>query len=518
MSQQTPTAEPMTAAMADGLLHGFDVADETAKEFLTTILISGQAPPAEVEKLLRLSLMRGIEEWDMLIECATAIRKRALVVPGSIKSHETSLLPFLGQILAGRAAYGSLDSGVKDKGEPSTKRTAKRRNKTTKGSETKPSGSVSHYWAEPGEDDGIKAISHQSMGNVAGPGCGQHVDETPEVVLHKIPLLDGDGQESNIPATNPQKRAQRSLFFDTPTPKKGQGATSQTSATTSQHKTRRPARGTVSGLPIPPLSAPHFGLIQEEMASDPFRLLVAITFLIRTSGKLAIPIFRELMNRFPTPEALAAADPAEIISLIHPLGLSAVRCAKIQKYARMWIERPPDKSRRYVVKNYPRPGDGAHVRGGQEFGPEPEGGDGRIEGGDGLPADAVAEARRMALGCAWEIGFLTQGRYALDSWRIFCRDVLLGRAEDWMGKGSHPEFQPEWMRVLPEDKELRACLRWMWMREGWEWDPLTGEREVLREELRKAVDEGRVGYDDHGCLVIVEQLSGGHTTNPEEGR
>jgi hypothetical protein len=76
--------------------------------------------------------------------------------------------------------------------------------------------------------------------------------------------------------------------------------------------------------------------------------------------------------------------------------------------------------------------------------------------------DAVADARERAIGSAWEIGHLTQGPYALDSWRIFCRDVLLGRSEHWTGKGSEPGFQPEWMRVLPRDKELRACLRWMW--------------------------------------------------------
>ncbi|AEO65823.1 uncharacterized protein THITE_37268, partial [Thermothielavioides terrestris NRRL 8126] len=242
----------------------------------------------------------------------------------------------------------------------------------------------------------------------------------------------------------------------------------------------RPPRGTVSSLPIPPLSADRFGLIQEELADDPFRLLVAVTFLIRTAGKTAIPVFRQLMERFPTPEALAGADPAEIISLIRPLGLSAVRCAAIQKYARLWLERPPTREVRYGVKNYPRPGDGWYVRAGEEFGPE----------------DSPA---------AWEIGHLTQGPYALDSWRIFCRDVLLCRSEHWTGKGSAPGFQPEWMRVLPADKELRACLRWMWMREGWEWDPLTGEREPLREDLRRAVDEGNVGYDDSGNLVILNQ-------------
>ena len=71
------------------------------------------------------------------------------------------------------------------------------------------------------------------------------------------------------------------------------------------------------------------------------------------------------------------------------------------------------------------------------------------------------------------------------------------------GKGREAEFQPEWMRVKPADKELRACLRWMWMREGWEWDPVTGERTVLREEMRRAVNEGMVEYDDTGALRIL---------------
>lgn len=105
---------------------------------------------------------------------------------------------------------------------------------------------------------------------------------------------------------------------------------------------------------------------------------------------------------------------------------------------------------------------------------------------------------------AWEIGHLTQGPYAIDSWRIFCRDALLGKALDWKGTGREAEFQPEWMRVMPQDKELRAYLRWMWMKEGWQWDAVSGERIVLREEMRAAVAEGRVAYNDDGELVIVE--------------
>ena len=66
-----------------------------------------------------------------------------------------------------------------------------------------------------------------------------------------------------------------------------------------------------------------------------------------------------------------------------------------------------------------------------------------------------------------------------------------------------PTFQPEWMRVLPEDKELRAYLRWLWMQEGWDWDPRTGEREVLPPALYRAVQEGRVRWDVCGRLEIL---------------
>lgn len=252
-------------------------------------------------------------------------------------------------------------------------------------------------------------------------------------------------------------------------------------------KSLRPPKGTVSALPFPTLSAQRFGLVQEELADDPFRLLIAVTFLVKTSGKAAIPVFRMLMDTFRGPEALAEAAPSEIATMIKHLGLSVVRTAQIQKFARIWLERAPAKNVRYGVKNYPRPGDGSDIRAGEELAPE----------------------EHNSRTSAWEIGHMTQGAYAIDSWRIFCRDVLLGRAQDWKGKGREGEFQPEWMRVLPQDKELRAYLRWMWMQEGWAWDPGTGDKEVLSEQLRSAVNEGRVAWDNTGNLEILTKEEGG---------
>ncbi|ROW11177.1 hypothetical protein VMCG_01156 [Cytospora schulzeri] len=312
----------------------------------------------------------------------------------------------------------------------------------------------------------------------------------------------------------PQSKA-ASHFFGTPNAQKkiDEARTAAITPSPNSKKSSRPARGTVSALPIPPLSAERFGLVQEEFASDPFRLLVAVTFLVRTPGRVAIPVFRQLMERYPTPEALAAADPADIEAMMHHLGLSNQRTETIQKYARIWLERPPCKDVRYGVKNYPQKGDGKDVRAGEVFGPEDSDAEKDMTLKTGSPDnydsakenDPRAKTKARGFGTSWEIGHLTSGRYALDSWRIFCRDVLLGRAEDWKGQGRDPSFQPEWMRVLPEDKELRACLRWMWMREGWEWDAMTGEKVPLGEELRLAVDEGRVAYDSSGQLQIVDK-------------
>lgn len=42
-------------------------------------------------------------------------------------------------------------------------------------------------------------------------------------------------------------------------------------------------------------------LIQESVADDPWKLLVAVTLLNKTTGKVAIPVFWDLVARWPTP-------------------------------------------------------------------------------------------------------------------------------------------------------------------------------------------------------------------------
>lgn len=236
------------------------------------------------------------------------------------------------------------------------------------------------------------------------------------------------------------------------------------------------------------------------------------------------------MERFPTPEAFLKVDlEEELVPMIKALGLSGNRVRLLRRYAEGWVgvERPR-LGTGWQVKGYPRrkgsrseEGGEAGLslstprgaRGGPDDGVGTEGGGLGDEGGEvGRLEDETLEVetprkrktRLKVPSSEWEIGHLTQGPYAIDSWRIFCRDIFLGKSDHWMGRDEDKIFEPEWKRVLPEDKELRACLRWMWMREGWDWDPETGKKTPLRKELRCAVDEGRVGYDNKGGLVILD--------------
>ena len=256
--------------------------------------------------------------------------------------------------------------------------------------------------------------------------------------------------------------------------------------TKSPYFPHKPRPHFLSRLPFPPLSSPRFGLMQERLAHTPFRLLIATIFLNKTPGARAMPVLFDLMASYPTPTALAAARVEDITAVIQKLGFQNQRARKIVALARVWVKCPPRRGRRYAKRDYPRKGDGR-----------------------GIGVDEVLDDEDERV--AWEIGHLPGlGAYAHDSWRMFCRDQLRGVAMGWNGCDSdcvservdvrtqlgvrstaHSDgdddgvnvFEPEWKRVQPLDKELRAWMTWMWLKEGWVWNKETGERTRASEEL-----------------------------------
>ncbi|CAH0043807.1 unnamed protein product [Clonostachys solani] len=224
-------------------------------------------------------------------------------------------------------------------------------------------------------------------------------------------------------------------------------------------KLRTPSRligylKTTSACRSPPIHAPRFGLIQETLGHDLYELLVAAMLWNRTRGMQAKPIFLALIQQYPTPDDLAKANLSELTDLIRPIGLYNSRAKRFLLFAQAWILSPPSKERRYRRMHYPGAGDGKDV-GAAEI----------------LDENDIREG--------WEIAHLPGvGPYALDSFRIFHRDMLRGLAKDWEGTGAPSGFEPEWKRVIPVDKELKAYIRWRWLKEGYIWDPSSGRAAV----------------------------------------
>jgi endonuclease III len=249
-----------------------------------------------------------------------------------------------------------------------------------------------------------------------------------------------------------------------------------------------------SCLPFPPIDAPSFGLIQEQLAHDPFRLLIATIFLNRTRGGVALPVLFKVFERYPTIQSMAEADLPELVSMINCLGFQNQRARKCTTLAQTWLSDPPNKNKRYRKLHYPRNLDGRNV--------------GREECID-----------EEDLRVAWEIAHLPGvGAYSLDSWRIFCRDELRGKASDWKGTdATEVGFVPEWKCVLPHDKELRAYLTWMWLKEGWIWDYNTGDLTPASDKMMRAAQIGGVAREEEGSWVLetspVKAVNGLHESD-----
>lgn len=221
----------------------------------------------------------------------------------------------------------------------------------------------------------------------------------------------------------------------------------------------KPPRTMEICIPFPPIDAPKFGLVQEQLSHDPFRLLIATIFLNRTRGGVALPVLFQTFERFPTIEAMANASETELVATIQRLGFQNQRARKCISLARTWLIDPPKRGKRYRKVDYPCNRDGRDIAEGEAIDDEEDN----------------PEEKRVG----WEIAQLPGiGAYGLDSWRIFCRDRLRYPSSSCCSSSCS---EAEWKRVIPRDKELRGYVAWMWFKEGWIWDGDTGQRRAADE-------------------------------------
>ncbi|KAL0951017.1 hypothetical protein HGRIS_007758 [Hohenbuehelia grisea] len=172
-------------------------------------------------------------------------------------------------------------------------------------------------------------------------------------------------------------------------------------------------------------------LIQETLADDSWKVLVVVTLLNKTAGKLAIPVFWEIIRLYPTPFALSQANEADVTALIQRLGCQTIRARRLIDLSRQYMQDPPLFNDLRLSKSIIQ-----------------------------APPDSPRKRARYP---PTPISHLPgTGPYALDSYRIFCTQ-------------KHEPFSDEWKHVTPSDKELIRFLKWKWAHhEHKKWAPDLG--------------------------------------------
>ncbi|KAG1762107.1 hypothetical protein EDD22DRAFT_893058 [Suillus occidentalis] len=172
-------------------------------------------------------------------------------------------------------------------------------------------------------------------------------------------------------------------------------------------------------------------LIQAAVSDNPWQLLIAVKLLNVTTGRYAIPVFWKLMDRWPIPR-----DNDEIVYILRPLGLYNKRAAWLKEISQRYIDDPPTDILRpskcrleiparlqITVPTYVNPRKRKNH-------------------------DSPKRTRKMTIPYPPTpiSHFPGVGRYALDSYRIFCTS----------------NESEEWKQIMPEDKEL---IRYLWANE-----------------------------------------------------
>ncbi|KAL5013983.1 hypothetical protein ScPMuIL_008253 [Solemya velum] len=91
-----------------------------------------------------------------------------------------------------------------------------------------------------------------------------------------------------------------------------------------------------------------YGLIQESLFHDPWKLLIATIFLNRTTGKAAFPLLWKFFNKWPNPHEARRADATAMSRLLRPLGLNEKRTKIIMRFSDEFLT----KEWRYPIELY----------------------------------------------------------------------------------------------------------------------------------------------------------------------
>ncbi|KAG1764598.1 hypothetical protein EV702DRAFT_1153649 [Suillus placidus] len=208
-------------------------------------------------------------------------------------------------------------------------------------------------------------------------------------------------------------------------------------------------------------------LIQAAVSDNPWQLLIAVKLLNVTTGRYAIPVFWKLIDRWPSPRDMIKADNDELVNILRPLGLYNKRAAWLKEMSQRYIDDPPTdvlRPSKCRLEIYPR----LKITAPTYVNP-------RKHKNHGSPKRT--RKTTIPYPSTPVSHYPGVGRYALDSYRIFCTSYE----------------SDEWKQVMPEDKELIRYLRWKWAYE---------ERKIWYPDGVGVVKDVDIPY----LLILVDEL------------
>ena len=166
-----------------------------------------------------------------------------------------------------------------------------------------------------GDSRHLKRSRRKKMRSAENKADSQSIQLGSHIETEKIEEQD---ESPNTPATPKKSRGKRKAptspyFLESPA-----------SSALEDKKGKKKSKISVIETALMPASLPHFrptspdefGLIQEKLRHDPWRMLVAVIFLNVTTAKMALPLLSQLLERWPTPEALSKGTISDVSKLI----------------------------------------------------------------------------------------------------------------------------------------------------------------------------------------------------------
>ena len=87
-----------------------------------------------------------------------------------------------------------------------------------------------------------------------------------------------------------------------------------------------------------PLKSP-VGMLQEDLWPDEWKILVACLLHNLTTRKQVDKVYRELFQKYPTPESMRDAKVGELQNIIKPLGMWRRRTRTLKRFSKEYLEK-----------------------------------------------------------------------------------------------------------------------------------------------------------------------------------